>query len=104
MTPRGHCRLHGRERKIAAQQLIPTSVVSPRPTGRQVSGARHMLCWSVWELARRANVSTSIIESIERIGGRSSVSIGIVENIRDALIAGGAEFVGTDSVRLRDQP
>lgn len=72
------------------------------PTGEQIRAARAMLGWSANHLADVAGVSWRTVQRAEAAGSQvPRMHISTVEKIRDALEAGGIEFLGGRGIRRR---
>ena len=65
-------------------------------TGMQVRAAKALLNWSGNELASKAEIGISTIRRIEACDGvLQEASIKTLKSIKEALEAGGVEFIGT---------
>jgi len=75
-------------------------------TGSQIRAARALLGWSAQVLADAAGVGIMTIHRFERENGIPKGQVRIFDQITNALIAGGVEFIGTPDdgpgVRLRN--
>ena len=71
-------------------------------TPAQIRAARALLGWTQADLAAKADISTTAINSIER--GKADPKLSTVNAIRRALENGGVEFTDGDrpGVRLRE--
>jgi transcriptional regulator with XRE-family HTH domain len=63
------------------------------PTAGQIRAARGLLGWTMATLAARAGVSAATVARCERGAGVPRVTIRTIEAVRDALVAGGIEFL-----------
>jgi predicted transcriptional regulator len=73
--------------------------MSVAPSKDQVRGARGMLDWSLWDLARAAQVSVSSVKRFE-VTELDSVSRETADKIRDALEHQGITFLIDDGTGL----
>jgi PAS domain-containing protein len=64
-------------------------------TGAQIRGARGILNWSVRDLALAAGISVAVLRRLEGFDGPAKGNPAAAKAIRDALEAGGIEFVAT---------
>ena len=75
-------------------------------TGEQIRAARALLRWEQKDLAQASGVSEQTIIRLEKMIGQVSGQIGTVQAIKDALEAGGVDFIpengGGPGVRLRE--
>ena len=74
----------------------------PVLTSHQIRGARGMLNWSARMLAERSGVHLTMVQRLERVGGRINCSLETAESIRAVLEAAGIEFHGLSGIKLND--
>jgi transcriptional regulator with XRE-family HTH domain len=74
----------------------------------QIRSARHALRWSVTELARLSDVSTSTIKRIEASNDKPNCTKANIAAIQATFEAAGIEFIGTPDdgpgIRIHAQP
>ena len=69
-------------------------------TGAQVRAAKALLDWPGSRLAEEAGVAISTIRRVEACDGLlESASVKVLQSLKNALEAGGIEFVGTPEDR-----
>jgi transcriptional regulator with XRE-family HTH domain len=73
-------------------------------SGAQIRAARALLGWTTRELARRAIVSLSTAQLIEKAGGRPNASREAQAAVQVTLEAEGIEFLNGDAPGMRLYP